>query len=238
MVILDRGGRPIFTGNRNGGFEFANRNLPEAAMRGLDLRHANFKRANIRASDLANSDVSGACFVSTKASNCDFRNANCNSSLFWDTELVSCGFQNADLRNAHFGRANLTNSDITGAMIEGADFIHADLTGVVGLEEFNILPDGDLIGWKKLGDDLICKLSVPATAHRVNPLGSRFCRTDFAIVLEIEGGSKTGFAKRDRAFTYEVGKAVTPVEVFNSDIRIKCTSGIYFFLNRDEAVNS
>lgn len=237
MIILDRGGRPIFSGDGKDNFDLSNRNIPDANMRGLSLRSANFKRAKMRASDLSAADIESAIFIKAQAGGSDFRGANCKSVMFWDAELAGCNFRNADLRNAKFSRANLTGSDLTGAVIDGAEFLHADLTGVKGLEQFNILPDGDLIVWKKLRNNLIAKLRIPADAKRISPLGTRICRAELAIVLDIEGGYGVGISLRDPDFVYEVGKTVVPTRPFDVDIRDKHTHGINFFLTRDEAVN-
>lgn len=236
MIITDKSGKVVFT-EREKGFDLGGRDIPEANMRGLNLRSADFKKSNMRNSDLSISDIESANFTRADAGGSDFTRANCNSAIFWGAGLTSCNFQEADLSNANFARADLTDADLTGAKIDGAIFLHTNLTNVTGLYQFNILPVGDIVGWKKLRDNKIAKLLIPASANRINPLGGRICRADYADVLEIEGGAKTGAALRDVNFIYEVGKPVTPREAFDDDIRDRHSSGINFFLTRDEAVN-
>ena len=63
----------------------------------------------------------------------------------------------------------------------------------------NIVPEGELVGWKKLWEGKIARLRIPAEAKRSNATG-RKCRAEFAVVLDIwdgvgvpveEGRSKT-----------------------------------------------
>lgn len=206
-------------------------------MRGLNLRSANFKNTEMRSSDLRIADMESANLTHAKAGGSDFTRANCKSVIFWSAELTSCNFKGTDLSNANFARAALAGADFTDAVIDGAVFLHAELAGAIGLEQFNILPAGDIVGWKKLRGDRIVKLAIPASANRINPLGGRICRTDFATVLEIEGGFKTGISLRDINFIYRLGESVTPTQAFDDDIRDRHSSGINFFLTRDEAVN-
>jgi len=56
-----------------------------------------------------------------------------------------------------------------------------------------ILPDGDIIGWKKCmsepngsGDEVIVQLLIPAGARRLNVYGVRKCRAEYAKVLNVE----------------------------------------------------
>ena len=92
-----------------------------------------------------------------------------------------------------------------------------------------ICPDGDIIGWKKLHEGIICKLQIPAGAKRVGGLIGRKCRAEFAVVLEGEGESKHAFG-----FIYKIGETVRP-DKFDPDPRTECSNGIHFFITREEA---
>jgi hypothetical protein len=98
------------------------------------------------------------------------------------------------------------------------------------LNQRTILPDGDLIGWKKLQMGVLCKLQIPANAKRVGGLIGRKCRAEFAIVLE--GGGKAFH----NGHVYKVGETVKP-DTFDPNPLIECSHGIHFFICKQEAEN-
>jgi hypothetical protein len=101
-----------------------------------------------------------------------------------------------------------------------------------------ILPNGELIAWKKLQNSLVAKLLIPINAKRVNAIGSRKCRFEFAKVLDIrdkKGHSrKKGLGKYDKNMVYEIGKTIYP-DSFDPSPLIECSHGIHGFITRLEA---
>lgn len=81
----------------------------------------------------------------------------------------------------------------SGADLYGADLSRANLSGAKNAElviaQTRILPEGDLIGYKKCLNDVIVKLLIPANAKRSHAFG-RKCRAEFAKVLEIFGADE------------------------------------------------
>ena len=148
-------------------------------------------------------------------------------------DLRSADLSGADLRSANLSGANLRSANLYGANLSGADLRSADLSGAENWEHLlpsrTILPSGDLIGWKKLSGGTICKLKIPAKAQRIGGLIGRKCRAEYAKVLE---GS--GVSQHDCSFKYQVGKIVRP-DKWNPDPRVECSSGIHFFITREEA---
>lgn len=114
--------------------------------------------------------------------------------------------------------------------LTGANLIGADLEKA--LSERTILPEGDLIGWKKLSDGTICKVSIPATAKRVGDLTSRKCRAEFVDVLEGRGTTHM----HGPHTVYEIGERVT-ADKFDPDPLTVCSGGIHFFITQREAEN-
>ena len=135
---------------------------------------------------------------------------------------------------------SLTEAVKQGAYLRDADLQGADLRGA-DLKQLSarnsIVADGDIIGWKKLRGNLIAKLSIPAKAKRLNSIGSRKCRAEYAIVLAIYDGKKKvkeGYGMHDSTFLYTTGATVTP-DSFDPDPRVECSNGIHFFITRLEA---
>jgi len=137
-----------------------------------------------------------------------------------------CG---ADLRGANLCGANLCGADLCGADLCGAKNLTAKKIEDL-LTTRTILPDGDLIGWKKLQGGTICKLQIPAKAKRVGGLVGRKCRAEYVVVLERAGISTHNGLK------YKVGKTVKP-DKFDDNPLVECSNGIHFFITKQEAMD-
>ena len=154
----------------------------------------------------------------------------------------------ADLRGADLRGADLRWADLRGADLSGADLRGADLDEYTKIEDETIskyfpiaCPDtGGFVGWKKCRDERIVKLLIPEDAKRSSAFG-RKCRCDKAIVLDVQdldGNSVEGpaFSWYNRRFNYTKGQEVS-VSDFDEDRKNECSSGIHFFITRQEAVN-
>jgi len=178
------------------------------------LRGANLRGADLSGADLSGADLSGA----------DLRGAS----------LRGASLRGADLFWANLSWANLSKADLYGAKLSGANLSGADLSGAYNIPQTVyditlITPEGDIIGYKKLANKVICRLLIPAAARRHNATG-RKCRAEYAVVLEGEG-----YSWNDCTFLYKVGATVKPAQPFDEDRWNECASGIHFFLTRGEA---
>jgi hypothetical protein len=155
-----------------------------------------------------------------------------------DADLSGAHLSDVNLSGAHLSRANLSRANLS-----DADLSDADLSGAIGADlviaRTRILPDGDLIGWKKCDGGVIAKLRIPADARRSHAFG-RKCRAEYADVLALF--SADGKAIDGPAFTqehgprteYVIGQRVTP-DGWCDDWTKECAQGIHFFITRDEA---
>ena len=198
--------------------------LRGADLRGADLRYADLRGADLRYANLRGADLRGA----------DLRYAN----------LRDANLRGADLRYANLSDANLNRADLN-----GADLCHANLPELT-IAKTSILPDGDIIGWKKayVADmpptPVIVKLLIPSDAKRSNSTG-RKCRANKARILDLQdlqdrqGNSlppdTTAYSSFDPDFTYKKGETVS-VEDFDTNRWNECAPGIHFFITRIEAV--
>ena len=157
-----------------------------------------------------------------------------------------------DLSGANLYRAILIGANLIGANLYEADLYRADLyradlrgANLRGAENLN-LPiacpeEGSFIGFKKCRNELIVKLEIPADALRSSAT-TRKCRCSKAKVLSITNadGSDANIdavaSKYDKNFIYKVGETVK-VHNFNADRWNECSTGIHFFITRQEAVN-
>ena len=128
---------------------------------------------------------------------------------------------------------------------ERADLYNADLSGAdlseAKLDWPLVCPEkGSFIGYKKCRDNLIVKLEIPEDALRSSAT-TRKCRCSKARVLSITdlNGSEVNVmhavSKHDSGFLYKVGEVVS-VDDFDTNRWNECSTGIHFFMTREEAV--
>ena len=179
-------------------------------------------RADLYGADLYGADLRGA----------DLRTA----------DLRGADLRAADLRAANLRAANLRGADLRAADLRGADLRGADLYGAKNIPFIPYAcPDfGMFIGFKKARGHIVV-LEIPEDARRLSAAG-RKCRCDKAKVLQIQNldGAESGLTEiasdRSSEFIYRVGEVVS-VPDFDEDRWNECSTGIHFFINRQEAVD-
>jgi len=131
----------------------------------------------------------------------------------------------------------------SGANLSGANLSRADLSGAesadLAIAQTRILPEGELIGWKKCADGIIAKLLIPAKAKRSHAWG-RKCRAEYVKVLAVMNSAgkavKEGESQHDQGKTvYRKGKIVKP-DSWCADYTKECAAGIHFFITKEEAI--
>jgi hypothetical protein len=143
----------------------------------------------------------------------------------------------ANLRGADLLYANLSDANLSDANLSDANLFYANLSGAV-LPCFSVCPEtGPFDAYKKVGNNTILKLRIPARAKRTSSLVGRKCRASEVKVLSVVSGDPAEMWSRHAGndFTYEVGKTVVPTNGFDDDIRIECAPGIHFFMTLREA---
>ena len=177
------------------------------------------ERADLRGADLRRADLSGA-------------------------NLSEANLRRANLIEANLIGANLSEANLIGADLSGADLIEANLIEVIYNENTAFFAlccpeEGSFIGFKKAGGKIV-KLQIPKSAKRSSAT-TRKCRCSKAKVLSITepDGSDSGITEicsdRDENFIYKVGETVS-VSDFDENRWNECSTGIHFFITRDEAV--
>jgi len=149
-----------------------------------------------------------------------------DSGLRMRAALEKATASGAYLRDANLSSANLRDANLRGANLRGANNVDTAIAMT------RILPEGTLIGWKKLRDGVIAKLMIPEYAKRSHAFG-RKCRAEFAEVLELHG-AEVGYSQHDSTFVYRVGDVVKP-DLWSEDWQEECANGIHFFITRLEA---
>ena len=170
------------------------------------------------------------------------RRADLRGADLSEADLRGEYLRGADLSGADLREADLRGADLRGADLSGADLSEADLSEAENVPYIPYAcPDfGMFIGFKKASGYIVV-LEIPEDAKRLSATG-RKCRCNKAKVIEIQNidGTKANVTKVasdfDSDFVYEVGKTVS-VDNFCEDRWEECSSGIHFFINRQESVN-
>ena len=216
-----------------------------------DLKGANLKGANLWDADLKGANLSGANLKGTNLSGADLYGANLGCAYLRDADLkyanlyganLGCAdLRDADLRDVNLGCVDLSGADLRGADLGGANLWSTDLSCVKNIFFPMACPEkGSFIAFKKAGCYII-ELFIPSNAKRCSAT-SRKCRCSKAKVISITtpSGDKTNITEvhsnYDPNFIYKLGEYVE-VKNFDDNRWNECSTGIYFFITRQEAVN-
>ena len=178
-----------------------------------------------------------------KRANLTFANlcgANLTDTNLTDVDLTGANLRYADLRYADLTRvdlygADLTNASLTDAVLTDADLSGANLTDTILDEKEQcrkgIVLNEPMVGYKELDSEIII-LEIPVGA-KVFSINNNRRRTNKAKVIDIQGETELS-SMHDASFKYHVGDEI---EITNFDERynVECSTGIHFFLTRDEA---
>ena len=200
-----------------GDFNGARANLNGANLYGANLYGANLNGANLYGANLYGANLYGA----------DLNGADLNGANLYGANLIR-----ADLIRADLIRADLNGANLRGANLRGAKNLNFPIA----------CPEkGSFIGFKKCQNNMIVKLEITEDALRCSATG-RKCRCSKAKVLSITNldGTESNIefvsSKRDPYFIYKVGKIVE-VKDFDTNRWNECSTGIHFFITRQEAVD-
>jgi len=179
--------------------------------------------------------------------------ANLTCANLTDAYLYRADLRCANLRGANLTRANLTRADLTGADLTGADLSYANLTRA-DLTDANlsyadltdtILDEKEqcrkgitltepMIGYKKSDEGKIITLEIPICA-KVFSINNYKRRTNKTKVIDMQGETELS-SMHDNSFKYHVGDEIE-IKDFDERYNIECSTGIHFFLTREEAEN-
>ena len=229
------------------GWEAMRANLSGANLRGANLRGANLSGASLSGADLRGANLRGANLSGANLINANLINANPSEADLRGADLRGANLINANLRGANLSGANLINANLSGADLINANLINANLRGADLRKAKNVpyIPmicpeEGSFIGYKKASGKII-KLCIPEDAKRSSAT-TRKCRCNKAVVLaiyELDGSiSKVTevASSRDINFIYKISKEVV-VDNFDDDRWNECSTGIHFFIQKQEAID-
>ena len=210
-------------------------NLWYANLKGTDLSDANLRGVDLSGACLWNADLSGANLSGANLSGANLCYANLKGTDLSDANLSGADLSGACLWNADLSGACLWNADLSGACLWNADLGGAKIDFPIACPEKE-----SFIAFKKVRGNYIVELLIPEDARRCSAT-SRKCRCDKAKVLSItklngtSDGVDTVYSKHDETFAYKIGEIVE-VKDFDDNRWNECSTGIHFFVTRQEAV--
>ena len=211
-------------------------NLSRANLFGADLSRANLSRANLFEANLSEADLSEANLFGANLSEADLSRAN-----LFEANLSEANLSEADLSEANLSEADLSRANLSRANLSRANYIEKakNLFYPIACPEI-----GAFVGWKKArvktgGHECIVKLGITEDAVRSSAAG-RKCRCSKATVLEIqdlEGNvlEQAAVSDRDENFHYIPGTVASVLD-FDENRWNECSTGIHFYITREEAV--
>ena len=221
-----------------------------------DLSNANLYGADLRKADLSRADLSGAILRKADLSRADLSGADLSGAILRKADLSGADLSNANLYGADLCKADLSNAILHGADLYGADLRKADLSNAIlrGADlrgTYINMPitcpeEGSFIGFKKALDknneiEYIVKLEIPEDALRSSAT-TRKCRCSKAKVLSItnldgtDADTDVAYSGHDPNFIYKIGEIVEVAD-FDTVRWNECSTGIHFFITRQEAVD-
>ena len=209
-----------------------------------DLRYTNLSDADLSKTDLTYADLTGADLTDANLSNADLSKGNLTYANLSNADLSNTDFKYANLTYAILSDANLINTDLIGANLWCANLIGANLKNIktsMSTIGYNLAcpEEGVFTGYKK-ANGCIIKLLILEDTKRSSATTSK-CRCDKAKVLEIKD-INTGelmneiTSTYDHNFVYKVGEIVS-VDDFDENRWNECSTGIHFFMNKENALN-
>lgn len=208
------------------------------------------KEIDICDMDFTNWDLSNIDFALSSFHRIKFDGSNLEENNFYNVLFDECTLQGTNLKNANLENAILRYADMTGSNIEGANLYSAvledaKLDNIIFNENtkwFNLYcpEEGAFLGYKKCFNDRLVQLLIPSDAKRSSATLPT-CRCNKAKVLSIKSFDyKRNYTEAsslvDDNFIYRVGEWVQ-VEDFNEDRWRDSTTGIHFWMTREEAKN-
>ena len=196
------------------------------------------KRANLSWTDLSYMDLSHV-----NLSYANLRYAILKGAILRDADLRGANLSYAILTNVNLSYTDLSYANLTNAILIGAILTNIKYNSQTAFFALAGPEKGSFIGFKKAynqGEEYIVELLIPEDAKRSSAT-TRKCRCSKAKVLSItnldgtDADVKEVFSKHCVDFSYKVGEVIE-IKDYNNDRWEECTTGIHFFITRDEAV--
>ena len=235
--------------------DIINTNLNEANMDGAYLTCAFIRSSSLRNANLTETKFDCAMLFDVK-----FCKSDLHLSSFRCASIDDCNFNEASLEDACLDCCSIFSSsfiqtDMTGVFIDNIAGFYPRYKDIFDRAKnvYHVPVEcpthGSFIGWKKIAKDkngktteYLVKLEIPEDAKRTSIKYGK-CKCSKAMVLGIYNLDGTAVKFKSiinnsfgvKTTRYTIGKMVYPDSY--DDIRYTCSNGIYFFADREVALN-
>lgn len=222
------------------GMDFSNVDLSEANLSMTDLRGTNLYMTNLYETNLCEANLRGANIVGVNLSSANLQKANLSEANLLDVNLCKTNLNGVNLHKATLRKVNLCGANLYGAILNKANLNNVIYDAQTTFYALQCPEEGAFIGYKRCRENRIVKLLITEDALRSSAT-SRRCRASKAKVLEITDGKNPeltydyAVSIYDGKFLYRVGEEVS-VPNFDTNRWEECTTGIHFFITREEAM--
>lgn len=211
----------------------------------LDLSRYRFENMDLSGKNLSNINFDLSIFQNVilngaDLSCCSFENALLDGCSLYQVSLENSFLKGCSMRKCNLRNSNLKGADLFSAILEKADLSHVITDDSTKWFQLHCPESGAFIGYKKCLYDRIVTLYIPKDARRTSATLPT-CRCSKAKVLKITNSDNSenyteAWSLVDENFVYRLGKWVE-VYNFNEDRWMDSTTGIHFWMTREEAVN-
>lgn len=228
------------SGVREFSVQFDNEDLSGIRIKDTDFSASNFANCNLSGSNFRNCNFEYRYFTDCDLSYSYFYNCNCNNSSFSNCNLTYANLIDTSLISVSFSYSDLQDTKLSPYLMFDSYLVNAKNISKSVASELLVCPEtGSFRAYKQLRDNCIALLEIPASAKRSSAT-TRKCRASKAKVLKIwdvDGNLlQSQCSSWDYKFIYEVGKTVE-VKDFDTDRWNECSTGIHFFLTKQEAID-
>ena len=186
-----------------------------------DLHNADLCNVDLHEANLRGANLHGAWLIGANLS---------------DADLSYADLRSVDLRNANLCGTNLLNANLSGTyLLDNVKYNYYTNSFALQCPE-----EGSFIGYKKASGHIV-KLEILSDAKRSSAT-TRICRCSAAKVLSIttldgrDDGTQFVSSDIKGDFVYRVGEIIR-VDDFDEIRWNECSTGIHFFITRNEAVD-
>lgn len=190
-------------------------------------------------STFMNSEFQNSNIIDTVFLNCNFKQLIFYMSCFENSTIYKTDMADSKLIKSVFYKTSIDYTNFSGSKINNTEFSYINYDETTAFFAQSCPEKGSFIGFKKCGKYIV-ELQITADAKRSSAT-SRKCRCSKAKVLSITNldGSDSVLSKissnSDSEFIYKIGETVE-VKDFDENRWNECSTGIHFFITRDEAV--
>lgn len=202
------------------------------------------ENVDLRGWDLSYVDFSLCIFKNVCFDGADMSHGSVKNALFDHCSLRGVNFEKSNLQSAAMRFNDLTGANIKGANLFAAVLEHAKLDDIEYDDETRFFElycpkEGAFLGYKKCFNNRLVQLLIPADAKRTSATMNS-CRCSKAKVLTIKSFDykeqyEEAWSLVDENFVYRKGQWVEVLD-FNEDRWQDSTTGIHFWMTREEAL--